>query len=611
MVIPKKKVGRSLVDPTISPSALRALKTQDLTSLKKLPISTLLKLSRRPNFPTELGIQPVNFVDGFSLLPHQESALEWMTSIEKSDPQEGMRGGVLSLEKGLGKTITALTLALSTPREENSFPTLVICKKMYLWDTWKNEIESKFDPVPKVIYLHKDHMTPTQMDNLTLAKLRGADLVVTSYEVCTKLMKNFPEYETQLKRVLEEEVRYGGKSAIHLRTKGQLNPRGKKGPRLIYEVEWSRVVCDESQNFVTDTSKIFKSVMGIVSDRRWCLSGSMVRNYDTDILSQLRFLGYNTITSNAEWKKIGRGCFENRGLGKRIFQMGYIDAGVVMPDKEEEIVPVSLTGKHREVYDLILGKLRESHRHSLKFCQLSLLTRIRQALVAPYLLSEKAKKEKFSRRGLTFRKKEPEGENEVITNLGSHLEKLIPADLLRWCSSKEQAGWKSPKIAKALEIIDLVVGEGRKVIVFSTQVTALDLLASKLDLDGVDYRLIDGSVSTRLRTEYLDDFRSSDSDAPNVLLASYKVCSESLNISEASCAILLDLWWNNATRDQAVARLWRMGQKRTVQVFSLFANNSLDARIEEICNNKELISAKYKSGSKSVKSSPVIERLLK
>ena len=121
----------------------------------------------------------------------------------------------------------------------------------------------------------------------------------------------------------------------------------------------------------------------------------------------------------------------------------------------------------------------------------------------------------------------------------------------------------------------------------------------------------DLSVGTKFRTEYLDDFRSSDSDAPNVLLASYKVCSESLNISEASCAILLDLWWNNATRDQAVARLWRMGQKRTVQVFSLFANNSLDARIEEICNNKELISAKYKSGSKSVKSSPVIERLLK
>lgn len=600
-----------MVTKKFDPSILQALKARDLPSLKKLPFSTLLELSHKPNFPTELGIRPTKFVEGFSLLPHQETAIGWMRSVETSEPLDGIRGGVLSLEKGLGKTITSLTLALTSPKPPNSFPTLIVCKKMFLWDTWKNEIESKFDPVPKVIYLHKDHLSSEQMEDLSLAKIRAADLVVTTYEVCMKVMKIFPEYDAQLKRVLKEEIQWGGKVGIHTRTKGHLNPKGKKGPRLIYEVDWYRVVCDESQNFVTDTSKIFRAVMGIVSDRRWCLSGSMIKNYDTDVLSQLRFLGYTTITSNTEWKKIGRGCFENRKLGSRIFQMGYLDAGVIMPDKEEEIVSVNLTGKYKQVYDLILNKLRESHRHSLKFCQLSLLTRIRQALVSPYLLSEKAKRDKCERRGLTFVRKEISKENEIKTNLGSNLEKLLPAALRQWCSSKEDAGWKAPKIAKALEIIRRMVKEKRKVIVFSTQVTALDLLADKLDEDTIPYRLIDGSVSTKLRTEYLDDFRSDYRGGPNVLLASYKVCSESLNISEASCAILLDLWWNNATRDQAVARLWRMGQTRTVQVFSLFANDSLDARIEEVCNTKELISAKYRSGSKSTKTVPVIDRLLK
>lgn len=588
---------------------VKAVRQRDLKKLQSAPYSILAYLATLDFGPPltrwyqkELRIREVAFVDNFQLLPHQLQSVDWMRAIERQTPLHGVKGGILSLEKGLGKTITALTLALSSPKGQ--FPTLVLCKKMFMWDTWKKEIEARLAGQPKVIYLHKDHLTQKEIDGLTLTKIRSADLVVTTYEFCMKVMKQYPQYEKELR--VDPLQGSGpktprGRAETLTREKGNLDPSKKKGPQLIYEVAWERVICDESQNFSNDGSKIFRAVMGLVSDHRWCLSGSIVRNYDTDVLSQLRFLGYTSITSNSEWKKYGQAFFKSGGLASRIFQLGYHQVGLEMPAKEEEVVSVGLEGKFRVVYDAILNRLKESHSHSLKFCQLSLLTRIRQSLVSPFLLSGKSKRVKIEAAGAT----------EVQIYLGQHLEKVLPNEVLKWCHDRKEAGWQAPKIKKTLEIIDYVIGLNQKVIVFSTQVMALDVIASALDALGISYRIIDGTVPTAERSQRLDRFRGSPKT--HVLLASYKVCSESLNISEASFAILLDCWWNNATRDQAVARLWRMGQLRVVKVFSLFAKDTLDYRIEEVCRKKEILATKFRGerGGKVAKAGSVVGYLLK
>lgn len=590
---------------------IKAIKIKDIKTLQKAPFSTLIELTTRDfgeninKWFLETGlVREVSLVENFVLKPHQILAIDWMYSIENnhsriSKVSDGsVQGGILSLEKGLGKTMTSLILSLASPKK--GFPTLVVCKKMFMWDTWRKEIETKFDPPLRVIYLHKDHLTEEEINSLTIGDFRKADLVITTYEFCIKVMKLFPEYENQLYRVLDQEKRFGGKPNINLRTIAHTNPKNKKGPRLVYEICWGRVICDESQNFVTDTSKIFKAVMGLVSEpgKRWCLTGSMVKNYDSDILSQLRFLGYTTITSNGEWKKMGKAYFENEKLGQRIYKVSYSEAGIEMPYKIEENVMVELKGNFRIIYDLIESKLRESNKRNLRFSQLSLLTRIRQTLVSPYLLTKKAKRDRSSNEI-----------DEVNKFVGTHLEKILSPKVRKWCLDITKSGWEAPKIIKAVEIIMKMILEKRKTIVFSTQVMALDVLASKLDHLKISYLVIDGSVPTKLRTERLDSFRSPR--GPNVLLASYKVCSESLNISEASCAILLDLWWNNATRDQAIARLWRMGQKQIVNVFVLFSNNTLDQRIEDVCNQKEIISSKYSTVNKAARTVSVIQTLLK
>jgi SNF2 family DNA or RNA helicase len=536
--------------------------------------------------------QPI-LVKGFKLLPHQEDAIEWMkhVEIEVNTGQDyyGLRGGILGLEKGLGKTITSLVLSVSSP---GSYPTLILCKKMFLGDTWKKEIETRFSksrPI-RVLYLHRDFIPQEEITSLTRASLKANyDLVVTTYEFCMKVNR-----EHQFWR---EGSMFGVGTkpkliSIGLRTTQQaLKGRGK-GSRVIYDTPWRRVICDESQNFSNGTSKIFKAVMALVADYRWCLSGGIIKNYDTDIHSQLRFLGYSSVTKPAEWKSYGLTFFKTQNLSKRILEIGYASAGVKMPSREEYFLEVGLAGNFLKVYQLVLGSLKSLFERGLKMCVLALLTRIRQTLVSPYLMTSSSKRAPA---------------DSPVSGL---LEEIIPKNLWNWCLNKKRAGWGAPKIAKSFELIDHILSLTGypKVIIFSTQVTALDLMAERLTEEYSEktrFSRLDGSMTSNQRTSSLDDFRTSRDN--QILLASYKVCAESLTITEASFCILLDFWWNNATRDQAIARLWRLGQTQKVTVFSIKASGTLDTRIEEVCRMKNILASEYLKGGSEGKGGPKVK----
>jgi hypothetical protein len=88
-----------------------------------------------------------------------------------------------------------------------------------------------------------------------------------------------------------------------------------------------------------------------------------------------------------------------------------------------------------------------------------------------------------------------------------------------------------------------------------------------------------------------------------VLLISYKIGSEGLNLTEATNVILLDVWWSHSTSEQAIARVLRMGQVKTVNIYSLYVPNdkefkSIDAAILEICQKKKTIAIEYRTTGK-------------
>lgn len=68
----------------------------------------------------------------------------------------------------------------------------------------------------------------------------------------------------------------------------------------------------------------------------------------------------------------------------------------------------------------------------------------------------------------------------------------------------------------------------------------------------------------------------------SVLLISLKCGSVGLNIVEANQVILLDPWWNESIEQQAIDRVFRIGQKKDVRVFKFVMQDSIEDRVMDI-----------------------------
>lgn len=89
---------------------------------------------------------------------------------------------------------------------------------------------------------------------------------------------------------------------------------------------------------------------------------------------------------------------------------------------------------------------------------------------------------------------------------------------------------------------------------------------------------IDGKTPTKRRIEIVDRFNS-PTCVERVLLLSSKAGGTGLNLIGANFLVLFDIDWNPATDAQALARVWREGQKRRVNLIRLITAGSLEERI--------------------------------
>ncbi|MCA9746628.1 MAG: hypothetical protein KC453_02505, partial [Lactococcus sp.] len=58
----------------------------------------------------------------------------------------------------------------------------------------------------------------------------------------------------------------------------------------------------------------------------------------------------------------------------------------------------------------------------------------------------------------------------------------------------------------------------------------------------------------------------------------------------------VDLWWNPAVEEQAIARAHRMGQKSTVEVIRLITQGTIEEKIMEIQERKKDLIANVLDG---------------
>ncbi|KAI4342969.1 hypothetical protein MLD38_027526 [Melastoma candidum] len=130
---------------------------------------------------------------------------------------------------------------------------------------------------------------------------------------------------------------------------------------------------------------------------------------------------------------------------------------------------------------------------------------------------------------------------------------------------------------------------GEKAIVFSQWTGMLDLLEACLKDSSIQYRRLDGTMSVLARDKAVKDFNTLPE--VTVMIMSLKAASLGLNMVSACHVLLLDLWWNPTTEDQAIDRAHRIGQTRPVKVLRLTVKDTVEDRILALQQKKRVMVA--------------------
>ncbi|MDZ4821490.1 MAG: DEAD/DEAH box helicase [Planctomycetota bacterium] len=159
---------------------------------------------------------------------------------------------------------------------------------------------------------------------------------------------------------------------------------------------------------------------------------------------------------------------------------------------------------------------------------------------------------------------------------------------------------QKPNHSTKLERIDelfesLFAEEDRKVVLFSEWTTMLDLIEPLLRKRKLEYVRLDGSVPQKKRQELVHRFQT---DAACRLFLTTNAGSTGLNLQAANTVINVDLPWNPAVLEQRIARAHRMGQRRSVQVFVLVTDGTIEeSLLTTIAAKKDLALAALDSES--------------
>lgn len=143
------------------------------------------------------------------------------------------------------------------------------------------------------------------------------------------------------------------------------------------------------------------------------------------------------------------------------------------------------------------------------------------------------------------------------------------------------------------DMLQELLQEGRKILVFSQFTEMLDLLEADLEQAAITYTRLDGS--TKDRAVPVQSFQSG---SVPVMLISLKAGGTGLNLTAADTVIHYDPWWNPAVMRQAEDRAHRIGQDKPVFVYSLVCEDTVEDRILELQSRKaELAKAILEGGS--------------
>jgi SNF2 family DNA or RNA helicase len=156
------------------------------------------------------------------------------------------------------------------------------------------------------------------------------------------------------------------------------------------------------------------------------------------------------------------------------------------------------------------------------------------------------------------------------------------------------AGVPSSKLDAVLELVEELLRNRHRALVFSQFVGHLALVRAALDARGIGYEYLDGSTPADERERRVASFQSG---AAPLFLISLRAGGTGLNLTAADYVVHLDPWWNPAVEDQASDRAHRIGQERPVTIYRLIMQDSIEERIVRLHRDKRDLASELLDGS--------------
>jgi superfamily II DNA or RNA helicase len=329
--------------------------------------------------------------------------------------------------------------------------------------------------------------------------------------------------------------------------------------RFLEKQEYNYVLLDEAQNIKNHEAATTKAAKGLRSQNRLALTGTPTENRPMELWSIMDFLmpGYlgspeffkNSIEKPILEQGTGVEVAKLLKLKTRPFILRRTKAEVErdLPPKIESILYTQMEESQLELYSQILqevrpkvfGAIAEKGVKGASISILAALLRLRQVCNHP-------------------------------NSIGA---------------LKGRPGYESGKFNLLKQVVEEALESGKKILLYSQFLDMLGIIKDWLQETGTSHLYLDGS--TKSRQELVDKFNSDPSI--RVFLISLKAGGTGLNLTGADTVIIYDPWWNPAVENQAADRAHRIGQTKTVNIYRLVTENSVESRIMQLKEKKAKI----------------------
>jgi len=143
------------------------------------------------------------------------------------------------------------------------------------------------------------------------------------------------------------------------------------------------------------------------------------------------------------------------------------------------------------------------------------------------------------------------------------------------------------KIKEISDIIEeLTENPENKLVIFSQWKRMFDLLIKELRKSNISYEYLNGDIPASQRKTIIENFQEN----PNVkIFLSTDAGGVGVNLQAANILINMDLPWNPAVLEQRIGRIYRLGQKKHINVFNFIAKSTIEHRILYLLDFKKSV----------------------